>query len=45
VRPRAEPQFFGGDLANLGLNTQEVGMFRRKERNGMQETAALSANK
>jgi len=32
-------------LASLGFNAQEVGMFRGKERNNVQETALLSADK
>jgi len=41
VRPRAEAQSLGEELANLGLNAQEVGIFRGKERNNVQETAVL----
>lgn len=42
---RAEPQSREKRLASLGLDAQEVGIFRRKERNVMQETAGLSADR
>jgi len=47
-RPRASAcwtTISGEDLASLGFNAQEVGMFRGKERNNVQETALLSADK